>query len=154
MFWSFGGSASKTLKCSPCRYLSAGGHKGSTFIRPNEKRRKERKLRSEEREFPGISIGFLEKQCGMIACVWLCECERHGVRQSGGVWGGLPLPESHRVKTHMVRFFFFLSKWKYLVWSSLSGRQHLEVVKVQRRWKGSTVWRSGSEPGVPLSRTG
>lgn len=111
MFWSFGGSASKTLKCSPCRYLSAGGHKGSTFIRPNEKRRKERKLRSEEREFPGISIGFLEKQCGMIACVCDCVSARDMgfvSRGGGGVWGGLPLPESHRVKTHMVRFFFFI----------------------------------------------
>lgn len=126
-----------------------GRSQGSTFITPNEKRR-ERKLCWEEREFPGISMEFQDRHCGTMACV----CARHGVLQSAGCglgMGGLPLPKSRLVKTHMVGF---LPKWKYLVWSSLSGRQHLEVVKVQRRWKGSAVWHGSSEPGVPLSRTG
>lgn len=82
---------------------------------------------------------FLDWHCGTTACD-VCTNEFDRLRSSvGEVFLFLRASQSK----HTVGF---LSEWKYLVGSSLSGRQHFEVVKVQPRWKGSAVWRSGSEP--------
>lgn len=84
------------LSGPPCRYPSAGGRRGSTFIRANERRREgEREdCVGKKREFPGISMEFLDPRCSV------CVCVRERVR---GWRGSSSLQKSRSIETHMVR---------------------------------------------------